>query len=483
MSNAGRRRVAVIGAGPGGICMSIKLRDAGIDDFVMFEKAPGIGGTWWHNTYPGAACDVPSALYSFSFEIKRDWSRPYATQREIRAYFEQIVEKYDLARHIRLGTGITSARWDEATTTWTLTTEHGEEHVADVVVSAIGMFNDLHVPDIEGLDDFDGTTFHSARWDHGHDLRGERVAVIGSAASAVQFVPEIAPLVEQLYVYQRTPNWVLPKIDDPYTPEELERLRTDPQAMLDARREVWDRLEPFITFEHPRVVAKSEEFGRANIAVVDDPATRAALTPNFPHGCKRPLVSNDWYPTFNRDNVELVTDRIARITNDGVVTTDGRARTVDTIVLATGFETTKYLSAVDVVGRGGRHIRDAWRDGAQAYLGMTTAGFPNLFMLYGPNTNNGSILFMLECQVAYVMRLLDRMDADDLAWIDVRPEVMDDYNRSLQADMDAITVWNADCNGYYRGPTGRIVTQWPHNMAEYERRTAVEDFAAFVKSR
>jgi cation diffusion facilitator CzcD-associated flavoprotein CzcO len=474
------QRIAIIGAGPGGICMAIKLREAGIDDFVIFEKAAGVGGTWYHNTYPGAACDVPSALYSFSFAIKRDWSRPYATQPEIRSYFQELVEKYDLARHIALRTGIVAARWDDDAAEWHLLTEHGAEHVADVVVSAIGMFNEPHVPNIAGLPEFGGTMFHSARWDHDHDLTGERVAVIGSAASAVQFVPEIAPHVAQLFVFQRTPNWVLPKQDEPYTPEQLDRFRTDPEAMLAARREVWDRLEPFITFSIPKVVRASEEFGRQNIAAVRDEKTRAALTPDFPHGCKRPLVSNDWYPTFNRDNVELVTERIERVTRDAIVTSDGITRTIDTIVLATGFETTKYLAALDVVGRNDVHLRNAWRDGAQAYLGVTTAGFPNLFMLYGPNTNNGSILFMIECQVAYVLRHLRRMSDEGLSWIDVRPDVMDAYNRALQSDMDEVDVWNASCNGYYRGPTGRIVTQWPHNMAEYERRTREPDFDAFT---
>jgi cation diffusion facilitator CzcD-associated flavoprotein CzcO len=473
-------RIAIIGAGPGGIAMAITLREAGFDDFVLFEKAPGVGGTWWHNTYPGAACDVPSALYSFSFAIKRDWSRPYATQPEIRAYFEELVEKYELADRIRLSTAVESARWNDDTSEWHLLTEHGDEYVADVVVSAIGMFNEPHTPAIDGLHDFAGTMFHSGRWDHAHDLAGERVGVIGSAASAVQFVPEIAPRVEQLHVFQRTPNWVLPKQDTPYTAEQLERFRSDPQAMTDARREVWERLEPFITFSVPAVVRAAEDIGRQTIAVVNDPVTRAALTPDFPHGCKRPLVSNDWYPTFNRHNVELVTERIDHITRDAIVTADGRSRPVDTIVLATGFETTKYLAALDVVGRDGRHLRDAWRDGAQAYLGVTTAGFPNLFMLYGPNTNNGSILFMIECQVAYALRHLERMRDEHLAWMDVRPEVMEAYNVALQADMDAVDVWNAACNGYYRGPNGRIVTQWPHNMAEYARRTQQPDVDAFV---
>ena len=227
------RRVGVIGAGPGGICMGIKFREAGFENFTIFERAPAVGGTWYHNTYPGCACDVQSALYSFSFEIKRDWSRPYGTQPEIQAYFEHCVDKYGLARHLHLSEGIAAIHWDDERAVWRLTTEQGAVHEFDVVVGAVGMFGNPAWPDIPGLDEFRGTVFHSARWDHTHDIRGERVAVVGSAASAVQFVPAIAPSVGQLTVFQRTPNWVLPKIDEPYTPEELERFRTDPEALLE----------------------------------------------------------------------------------------------------------------------------------------------------------------------------------------------------------------------------------------------------------
>lgn len=459
--------------------MAIKLLDAGIDSFTIFERAPAVGGTWFHNTYPGCACDIQSALYSFSFEIKRDWSRPYGPQPEIQEYFEHCVEKYGLAPHLQLSTAVTSAHWDDGRAVWNLVTEHGDEHEFDVVVSAVGMFNGLVWPDIAGLDSFAGTVFHSARWDHDHDLAGERVAVVGTAASAVQFVPEIAPAVGQLHVFQRTPNWVLPKEDVPYTPEQLERFRTVPEAILEERRAIFERIDPLITFSDQTIVAASQEFAAANIAVVGDPAVRAKLTPDFPHGCKRPLTSNDWYPVFNRPNVELVTETIEKVTSDGIVTDDGVCRPVDTIILATGFETTKYLSAIDVTGREGQHVGDEWSDGAQAYLGVTVAGFPNLFMLYGPNTNNGSILFMIENQVAYILRHVRRMDDESLAWVDVRADAMAAYNDALQQDLDGVEVWQVSCNNYYRGPNGRIVTQWPHSMTEYETRTGADDFDAY----
>ena len=472
-------RIGIIGAGPGGICMGIKLREAGIHAFTIFEHAPAVGGTWFHNTYPGCACDVPSALYSFSFELKRDWSRPYGTQPEIRAYFEHCVTKYGLAPHLRLGDGIAAANWHDKRAVWSLTTEAGEQHEVDVLIGAVGMFGNPEWPDIPGLHDFTGTVFHSARWDHDHDLGGERVTVIGSAASAVQFVPEIAPGVEQLLVFQRTPNWVLPKVDVPYTAEQLERLCTDPDALLEDRRQVWERLEGSITFSNPAAITAAQELALQHMAIVEDPTVRAKLTPDFPHGCKRPPISNDWYPTFNRPNVELITEAIERIDATGITTVSQTHRPVDTIVLATGFQTTRYISTIEVTGRRGRRIADAWSNGAQAYLGVTTAGFPNLFMLYGPNTNNGSILFMIECQVAYVMRQLARLDQEGLAWIDVRPDVMADYNRSLQDDLDHVDVWNASCNNYYRGPGGYIVTQWPHTMSDYEARTAKPDDDAY----
>ena len=473
------RRIGIIGAGPGGICTGIKLLEAGNASFTIFDRAPGVGGTWFHNTYPGCACDIPSALYSFSFELKQDWSRPYGTQQEIRAYFEHCVEKYGLGPHLRLSTGIVSAQWVEDAAVWRVVTEHGEEHEFDVLVGAVGMFGEPVTPDIPGLETFGGTMFHSARWDHDHDLAGERVAVIGSAASAVQFVPAIASEVAELFVFQRTPNWVMPKEDTPYTYEQLAHFRSDPDAIVALRREIFERIDPAISFSDPRMVAASEGMARDNLQQVEDPDVRARLMPSFTHGCKRPLISSDWHPSFNRENVALVTDSIERVTPDGIVTADGTTRAVDTIVLATGFSTTKYLAAIDVVGRGGTALANAWDGGAHAYLGITTSGFPNLFMLYGPNTNNGSILYMIEAQVDYLMRHLARMDDEDLAWIDVRPEVEEAYNTNLQADLDAVEVWQVSCNNYYRAANGRIVTQWPHSMSEYRAWTSRPDPDAY----
>jgi cation diffusion facilitator CzcD-associated flavoprotein CzcO len=473
------RSIAIVGAGPGGLCTAIRLRQAGFERFVILEKSEGLGGTWHHNRYPGCACDIPSHLYSFSFEPKLDWSRPYASQPEILAYLEHCAEKYGLLPYCRFGCGVASARWDERRARWTLRLEGGETLEADVVVSALGMFNELARPALPGLDAFAGTQFHSARWNWDHDLAGEAVGVIGSAASAVQFVPEIVKQAGQVFLFQRTANWVMPKQDVPFRPEQLAYFAQHPEAAAAVREEIYRGVDRGMTFSDPAALAEMEAAVLAAIESVADPELRRKLRPRHPFGCKRPLLSNDYYPAFNRPNLELVTDAIERVTQDSVVTADGRARRVDTLILATGFATTKYLSAIDVVGRGGRHIDEAWSDGACAYLGITTAGFPNLFMIYGPNTNNGSILSMIESQVDYTLRQIGRIVDEDLAWLDVREEPMARYNEDVQAAIGRVAVWQADCHGYYRSPSGRIVTQWPYSMSEFRERTAKPDADAY----
>jgi cation diffusion facilitator CzcD-associated flavoprotein CzcO len=459
--------------------MGVRLRQAGFEDFVLLEKGQGVGGTWYHNRYPGCACDLQSAIYSFSFEIKKDWSRPYASQPEILRYMEDLAEKYDLLRHVRFGAEVTRATWNDARDGWTLGLRSGETLEAEIVVSALGMFNELSHPAIPGLETFGGSSFHSARWDRSLDLTGRRIAVIGSAASAVQFVPEIVKQAGQVFLFQRTANWVLPKDDTPYTPEQLDHLRTHPTAALELREELFRRVDEGMTFSDPKALAEYEAHGLAALEVVRDPETRARLRPTHPWGCKRPLMSNDYYPAFNRPNLELVTDSIDRITPDGVVTRDGRLRACDTLILATGFGANRYLSAIDATGRDGIRIDEAWRDGALAHHGITTSGFPNLFMLYGPNTNNGSILTMIESQVDYVLRQVERIADEDLAWIDVRPDVMHASNDEIQRGIAAVRVWNESCPGYYRSASGRVVTQWPYSMSEFRERTRKPDADAY----
>ncbi len=473
------RRIVIIGAGPGGICMGIKLLQAGYENFVILEKAPGLGGTWWHNRYPGAACDVPSHLYSFSFEVKRDWSTPYADAPEILEYVQACADKYAVTPHVRLNTEVTAAAWDDDAGHWHVHTNAGDHYTAAVLVAAQGMFNEPVWPAIEGLDQFAGTQFHTARWDHNHDLRGERIGVIGSAASAVQCVPEVARQAAHLTLFQRTPNWVMPKKDRPYSAKKLEYFATAPDAVEQNRFRLWQQFEGFVLLDDADRYEASVNMVLDNIALVENPQLRDKLTPRYAFGCKRVLLSSKYYQAFNRDNVQLVTDGIERVTANGVVTADGTEHQFDTLVIATGFNVTRYLSSIDVVGRGGQHLNDAWANGAQAYLGISTAGFPNLFQLYGPNTNKGSILFMIECQAAYIVRQLERLDSEQLAFMDVRAEVMDEYNLGIQHDANGIGVWAEDCNNYFRHASGRVVTQYPRNMGQYRLDTTAPDTHAY----
>lgn len=471
---------AIIGAGAGGLCTGIRLQETGRDSFLIFDPAPKVGGTWYRNTYPGACCDIPSHIYSYSFAPSAEWSKPYGTQPEILSYFEKVADDHGLGPNLRLGTAVESATWHDDRARWVLQLDSGEEVEAQFVIGAVGMFGKLNIPKIDGLDSFEGELFHSAAWNHDVDLTDKRVAVIGSAASAVQFIPEIAPVVGELNVFQRTPNWILPKEDTPYTEEQKQEFRDRPELMAESRQQLFELIEVSLDYTSRTTVDKVQAFAGESLNVVEDPEVRRNLTPDHPWGCKRPLLSNDYLPTFNRANVELIVDPIERVTANSVATTDGSERAVDAIVLATGFETTKYVSAIDVVGTDGITLADAWADDPVAYLGVTTSGFPNLFMLYGPNTNGGnSIILMLEHQVEYFVRLIDALDESGDDWVDVRRDVMDDYNEALQDDLAGVDVWQASCNGYYRSASGRIVTQWPFNFGEYRRRTESDDISSF----
>jgi cation diffusion facilitator CzcD-associated flavoprotein CzcO len=484
MSKSTKTKFAIIGAGAGGLCAGIKLLESGTDDFLIFDRESRVGGTWQRNTYPGVECDVAAHLYCYSFAPNADWSRPYPPQTEIREYLERTARERGIEPHLRLGVGVQSARWDESVARWHLALEDGSEVEAQFVVSAVGMFGKAAVPDIPGLDSFQGTVFHSSRWNHDHDLAGERVAVIGSAASAVQFVPKIAPQLAQLHVFQRTPNWVLPKANDAFTAEQLAAFREDPALMAESRQQLFDVVEMSLTYTERAFFEAAEELGRQALESVEDPIVRARLTPDHPFGAKRPLASNSYLQTFNETHVELVVDRIERITPTAVVTEDGHEREVDTLILATGFETQQYVSAIDVIGRDGVHIREAWEKAPEAYFGVTTSGFPNLFMLYGPNTNGGnSIILMLEFQVEYMMRRLEEIEGAGVDWIDVRRDVMEEYNAWLQNELESIEVWKSGANDYYRTSAGRIVTQWPHCFAVYKERVDRDDLSSFETGR
>ncbi|BBX64989.1 monooxygenase [Mycobacterium saskatchewanense] len=462
--------VGIIGAGAGGIAMGIQLAEAG-HEFTIFDRADGFGGTWRHNTFPGAACDVPSHLYSYSFAPNPRWSKTYANQPEILAYLEGVAARFGLGPRLRPGTAIACARWSDARRRWTLTADDGREHHFDAVVCAVGMLDVPHVPEIPGARRFRGRQFHSARWDHGKSTDGERVASIGTGASAVQYVPAIAPKTAHLTVFQRTPIWIAPRFDFPFTPEQQDLFERDPAAARRLRDEAFDAYESASFDVGDAQTREATELARSYLMrKVADPELRAKLTPDYPVGCKRPLMSRDWYPTLSLPNVSLETTAIAELTERGVRTADGVEHRVDTIVYGTGFTAADYLASIDVYGAGGRHLREEWRDGAEAYLGTLVAGYPNLFTLYGPNTNGvNSIIYIHEAQTTFVRRILEVMDARGARTVEVTAAAQRRYNDEIQAAMSG-KVWLA-CANYFRHPSGKVVTQLPYSGRTFFERT------------
>lgn len=461
--------VLIVGAGFGGIGMAIRLRRAGIDDFLVVEKAGDLGGTWRDNTYPGAACDVPSHLYSFSFEPRTGWSRRFPTQAEILGYLRHCAAKYRIEPRLR--TEVEEARFDAAAGLWRVRTTAGDELAARALVLACGQLNRPAYPGIPS--EFAGVAFHSARWDHGYDLTGKNVAVIGTGASAIQFVPHVAARAARLHLFQRTPPYVLDKPDRPYAAWERRLLARLPVLRILSRAGVYLRYESrglgFVSF--PTLMGRyAKTFEKGLAEQVADPGMRAALTPGYVMGCKRVLISNDYYAALTRPNVELVTEPVERLSRTGVVTADGRERPVDAVVYATGFATHDFLAPMRVHGLNGRDLNAAWRHGARAYLGIVVSGFPNLFLLYGPNTNLGhnSIIYMLESQFRYVLGCLRALSR--VRYIDVRPDVEEAFDRDVQRRFRS-TVWSTGCTSWYRAADGRIVNNWPGYTFTYRRVT------------
>ena len=468
-------RVIIIGAGFGGLCLAIKLKQAGIDDFVLLEKAADVGGTWWANTYPGCACDVQSLLYSFSFEPNPDWSHMFGRQPEILDYLRNCADKYRLAPHIRLSSEVTRAAYQDADQNWQVETADGMHYQARILVAATGPLSRPALPDIPGLDSFEGKTFHSARWAHDYSLEGKRVAVIGTGASAIQFVPAIAPQVAQLHLCQRTPPWVLPRPDRKVSRPERWLFRRWPLIQRIARMIMYWRLESrgIVFTVWPQLGALIGAFGRWNIRrQVRDPDIQAKLTPDYPPGCKRLLLSDDYYPALNRDNVHLVTDSVRAVTATGVLTSAGNELAVDAIILGTGFQATAPFPTGMMTGSRGVDITERWRGGIEAYKGISVSGFPNFFMLAGPNTGLGhnSVIFMLEAQVGYIMQAVLAMKSGSIDSLEVRPDIEAEFNRQLQRRL-ARTVWASGCRSWYLDANGRNVTLWPGFTVEYWFRT------------
>jgi cation diffusion facilitator CzcD-associated flavoprotein CzcO len=462
---AGTPRVVVVGAGFGGVALGVKLQRAGIDTFTIYESSLGIGGTWWDNTYPGAEVDVGSHLYCFSFK-PHDWTRTHARQPELQKYLEETVDEFGLRPHLRLGVTVESATWDDDRHVWKIRLDDGTADECHVLVSGVGFLNVPRYPTWPGMNDFQGPKFHTARWEHHHDLTGKVVAVVGTGSSATQVVPAIQPTVRKLYVFQREPGWVLPKGERDLTPDERatlakpwrrrrERLRL--KYMLE--KNLW---RGALFRPGTKVNAAREEVCRKYIArqFKDRPDLQQAVTPTYPYPGKRPVFATTFYPALKQENVELVPRAVTALTPTGIVDADGVERAVDVIVMATGFQPTNYLARLRVTGRAGQTLQEHWRGEPRAYLGITVPGFPNFFMLYGPGTNGGELVTMLEAQAQYAVRAVKRMIRERVTAIDVKPSFEARWFRWLQARMEG-TSWTMTSN-YFTSSTGKIVTQWPY---------------------
>ena len=467
----------IIGSGFAGLGMAIKLKQAGQDDFLVLEHADSVGGTWRANTYPGCACDVPSHLYCYSFEPNPEWTRMFASQPEIRHYLEHCTDKYGVRPHIRFESPVTAARFDEAEGLWHVEVGHGEaSFTARVVVAGFGPLSRPAFPRIDGIESFRGRAFHSAQWDDSYDLTGQRVAVVGTGASAIQFVPQIAGRVERLHLFQRTPPWVLPKPDRRITKLERRLFKRLPALQRAYRKWIYWKLESRVLgfTVHPGILKAAEVIGRRHInRSITDPELRRKLTPNYTIGCKRILMANDYYPALNRDNVDVITGGVTRVTERGVVAADGTEYEVDAIIFGTGFEALDPLGDMEIVGRDGVELGELWRQrGLEAYLGTTVAGFPNLFMLVGPNTGLGhsSMVYMIESQVHYVAEAIKAIRARRAAFVDLRPEVQARYNDRLQEQLDG-AVWSSGCSSWYLDAAGKNRTLWPGFTFKFREAT------------
>lgn len=477
----------IIGAGFGGIGMAHGLKQRGIENFIIVEKADTVGGVWRDNVYPGAACDVPSHLYSFSFAPNPDWSRAFAVQSEIHAYLERCADQFGIRDHVLFGTAVLGAAFDETRDCWTVRLSDERMLTTRLLVSAVGQLSRPAIPHLKGCESLEIPAFHSANWDHAIPLEGKHVGVIGTGASAIQFVPAIADRVGHLTVFQRSPAYMLPKADRAYTVRERQRFAASPWRMKLHRLQIYLRYEAralaFTRVKQLMEVAAGWPFRRMLKRAVNDPSLRAKLTPDYPIGCKRLLLSNDYLPTMARPDVELVTDGIRRLTPRGVETADGAEREFDVLIYGTGFAATEFLSPMTITGRGGVDLNEAWSTGASAYLGMSVPGFPNFFMLYGPNTNLGhnSIVYMLESQIAHVLRCLDRMTASQASRIEIGRDVFETQDARIQTRL-AQTVWNG-CKSWYINEQGRNTTNWPGFTLSYRWLTRRLSLDAYSFSR
>jgi cation diffusion facilitator CzcD-associated flavoprotein CzcO len=476
-------RIAILGAGFGGLGVAIRLKQTGVDDFVVLERDEEVGGTWWANTYPGCQCDIPSHLYSYSFALNPEWTRTYPLQPEIRDYLSECAERYAIRPHLRLGCAVERAEWDQADHVWRLHTSDGTLS-AQVVVAAPGALSEPRIPDLPGLQEFGGTVFHTARWNHDHDLTGRKVAVVGTGASAIQTVPRIQPLAEQVTVFQRSPPWVVPHRDRPITRFEHALYRRLPAAQRTVRATVYFSRELLVTglSYRPQLMNLVQKAAEAHLAKqVPDPELRGRLTPDYVIGCKRILPSNEWYPAITQPNVEVVPYGVTEVRPNGVLGADGVLREVDTLIFATGFRVTDVPLAQFIRGRDGLRLDELWQGSPQAYRGAAVPGFPNMFWIVGPNTGLGhnSMVFMIEAQINYLRDALETMDRSGAAEIEVRRDAYDAYNAHLQSRLER-TVWNTGgCSSWYLDANGRNATIWPDFTFRFWQQTRRFDAPAY----
>jgi cation diffusion facilitator CzcD-associated flavoprotein CzcO len=476
-------RVAVVGTGFSGLGMAIRLKEEGEHDFVLLERAGDIGGTWRDNTYPGCRCDVPSHLYSFSFAPNPNWSSTFSPQSEILDYLKDCAERYNVMPHVRFHTELEAASWDDDEQLWRMETSNGPL-TADILIAAQGPLSDPALPEVRGLDGFEGTAFHSAVWDHDHDLTGERVAVIGTGASAIQFVPEIQPHVRSLHIFQRTAPWVIPHRNRPLKRWERALYRLFPPAQLAMRAGIYWARESFVLqFRHRAIGKLLERIPMMHLrSQIKDPELRKKLTPDYSLGCKRILPTDEWYPALAKPNVEVITEGLAEVRPHSVVGEDGTEREVDTIIFGTGFHVTDVPIADRIRGRDGRTLAEVWQGSMQAYKGTTVAGYPNLFFLVGPNTGLGhnSIVFMIESQISYVIDALRTMRERGARTVEVREHAQAAYNAELDR-MTQDTVWvTGGCTSYYIDRNGHNSALWPTYTWPFRQRTREFDRTAYA---
>ncbi|MBC7597219.1 MAG: NAD(P)/FAD-dependent oxidoreductase [Kineosporiaceae bacterium] len=474
--------IGIIGSGFGALAVAVELTRAGHSDLRLWERSTDIGGVWRDNTYPGAGCDVPSPLYSFSFEPNPNWSRRYALQEELHAYIKSVAGTYGITPLVQFGREVIAASYDDDAANWTVAFASGEQQTVDILISAVGQLSRPRLPDIKGIETFQGTSFHSAAWDHNFDPTGKKIAVVGAGASAIQFVPHLADKAAELLVFQRSANYIMPKPDSPYRSLHKALYHRIPFTQQIERGIIWTIMEQF-----SRGFNDTSRVGKVNKALamrhlksqVPDPELRAKLTPDYPIGCKRILFSNNYYPTLAKSHVDVVTSSVSEITAGGVRTAGGLDYDVDAIIYGTGFDAQDFLSSIDIIGSGGQKLAAQWSEGAHAYLGMYVPNFPNLFVTYGPNTNlgGGSIIYMLETQAAHMRQVIDRLEAGNYRSAEVTPAADEAYDKDIQTQLEH-SPW-ADCNNWYRHKSGRITSNWPGATLPFAKRTKTLEPKAF----